>query len=128
MPLKRVSGDGSTSRRFAKVIENGEEVKIPVTRDCATVLYLSENGEWPKTPILRINADVFWLTEGVEFPLENLAPGAMGKATIVKVREMAYSIQFVRTKGMSTLGQARRNVLLELSESSKEELMNRRIK
>jgi hypothetical protein len=126
MSLKKASGDGSTSRRFAKAIENGEEVKIPVTKDCATLLYLIEGDEWPKLPFLRINSDIFWIKEGLEFPIEDLAPGKMGKATYVRVVEMRFSIKYVQTKGMSTMGQAKRNVLLEIIEDDKDDFIQRR--
>ena len=114
MALKRASGTGSTNRRFAKVLVEGEVIKIPVVKDTGTIIYLTDDGEWPDTPIAVIPADIDWMTEGKEFVLESRTPGSMGKRVMARVVETQHSIQIERKSGKyAHLGQAKRNVLVQ---------------
>jgi hypothetical protein len=114
MALKRHSGDGSSSRRFAEVMKDGEVVKLPVVKDTGTIIYLTNNGQWVKNPLAVIPADIDWLVEGHTFFIEDLTPGHMGKRTQVRVVDVVNSLQIIRRKGKyAMLGQAKRNVLVQ---------------
>ncbi len=88
---KRPSGVGSNSRRFAtQTDELGREVRVPVTKDAGSFVYIrGHDGSWPSTPVVSLAYDAAWLVDGAVFELVEMRPGnGMGATQMVEVVEL----------------------------------------
>lgn len=109
MTPTRPSGEGSNSRRFAVVREEGKPVKIPVVKDAGTFIYLSTDSSWPKAPITTLLVDASWIQEGETFWLKELRPGkGMGS----KVRVAVIGVDMTISVYPGKFGQIERHVLV----------------
>lgn len=107
---KRPSGLGSNSRRFAEVAAtDGSTVRIPVTKDVGTVIYLAdENGAWPRAPHVTLLVNLAELHDGATFEMVDLRPGRMGQSMTVTVIEVRVRVNLFEGK----YGQVIRSVLV----------------
>lgn len=129
---KRPSGLGSNSRRFATVEQpDGKALKVPVTRDVGTFLFLSRDGQtWPSRPSGKIMDAAPDLQEGVIFDVENLVPAAelegvklgMGEFVAAQVVRVRVVVALDPTGRYSQFAQLKRLIYAVLLPTSLDEL------
>lgn len=115
MVRKKPSGDGSHSRRFAKVAQpDGSTVKVPAVKDAGTFLYLANpDGTWPPKALAILLYDATWMQENVRFELESVTPGSgMGERQTVHILAVHNVVAIDRGGKYSKFGQVRKSVLV----------------
>lgn len=113
---KRPSGVGSKSRRFAEyTTPDGQKLKVPVSKDVGTFIFLRNPGErWPTNPTALLLDPALELREGAYIEIEELGAGAgMGSVSGAMILRVQVRVAIDSTGRYTKFGQLKRLVFAE---------------